>query len=467
MRIKLSWLLCFTSLFIETSPICAEPITLYVDKKTKQVFTEAGPNRVKLDARIMTEGDVEEVVAARSISTTPAAAQVPDTLPASSKGPVKKEWYDRLSVRGYTQFRSTFLNDDDKVKWYHPADRTVAPDQTFNIRRGRLILSGDAAEHLFLYVQPEMNASPSDGDFSTQLRDMYGDIALDDKKESRIRIGQSKVPFGFVNLQSSQNRLAMERPDALNSAAEGERDIGAFYYWAPKEIRERFGSLVRDGLKGSGDYGVFALGAYNGQGLNRSDSNDSPHVIARASYPFKFDNGQIFEPGIQAYAGKFVPRTREISIDGSEELTTPKFNPNGIQDKRAGISAVLYPQPFGFEAEWNIGKGPELSSDYTTIEEKSLHGGYILANYRIKTESGADLFPFARWQYYDGGRKFGRNSPHSSVNEFDIGVEFAPWKEVEFTAMYTYSKERTNTNDFSYGTLQDESRVAVQAQINY
>jgi hypothetical protein len=81
----------------------------------------------------------------------------------------------------------------------------------------------------------------------------------------RLRVGQSKVPFGFENLQSSQNRLTLDRNDALNSAVANERDLGAFFYWAPSKIRERFAMLVKDGYKGSGDYGVFAFGVYNGQ----------------------------------------------------------------------------------------------------------------------------------------------------------------------------------------------------------
>jgi hypothetical protein len=42
------------------------------------------------------------------------------------------------------------------------------------------------------------------------------------------------------------------------------KDLGAFF-WAPSKIRERFAMLVKDGYKGSGDYGVFAFGVYNGQ----------------------------------------------------------------------------------------------------------------------------------------------------------------------------------------------------------
>jgi phosphate-selective porin len=37
-----------------------------------------------------------------------------------------------------------------------------------------------------------------------------------DTKKFRLRVGQSKVPFGFENLQSSQNRLTLDRNDALN-----------------------------------------------------------------------------------------------------------------------------------------------------------------------------------------------------------------------------------------------------------
>jgi hypothetical protein len=51
-----------------------------------------------------------------------------------------------------------------------------------------------------------------------QIRDAYFDLSFDAKKEYRVRIGQSKVPYGFENL-SSQNRLTLDRNDALNSAS--------------------------------------------------------------------------------------------------------------------------------------------------------------------------------------------------------------------------------------------------------
>jgi hypothetical protein len=46
-------------------------------------------------------------------------------------------------------------------------------------------------------------------------------LSFDTKKIS-FKSRQSKVPFGFENLQSSQNRLTLDRNDALNSAANEE-----------------------------------------------------------------------------------------------------------------------------------------------------------------------------------------------------------------------------------------------------
>jgi hypothetical protein len=75
--------------------------------------------------------------------------------------------------------------------------------------------------------------------------------------------------------------LTLDRNDALNSAVANERDLGAFFYWAPSKIRERFAMLVKDdGYKGSGDYGVFAFG-YTMETSNRTEGNRNLHVVTR------------------------------------------------------------------------------------------------------------------------------------------------------------------------------------------
>lgn len=455
----------------------SEPLELFMDVKSKQLFAEPGPGRVSLGKFVPAEeaATKEEVKKVETIATHPPAPSISSTpnaatVTAASNAQPGKNWADKISLRGYTQFRQTSLfddeDDDGKAGWFHPADRSVSEDASFIIRRARLIFSGDVTDHLYIYIQPELNASPGEGDFSVQLRDAYGDIAFDEKKEWRIRAGQSKVPYGFVNLQSSQNRLTLERAEAINNAVETERDVGMFLMWAPAEIRERFRHLVSSGLKGSGDYGVFATGVYNGQGPNRSDQNGEFYSVARMTYPFKFANGQFFEPGIQGYIGNFVPRTSSVTLDDGTKVTPTWDDPDGVRDQRAALTAVLYPQPFGFETEWNIGKGPGLSDDYSTIDEQNIKGGYILANYKLDLNSGT-YFPFVRWQYLDGGRKFARNAPEAQLNEWDFGVEWSPWKEIELTAQYSYTRKRTNTNEFAYGAIESAHRLGLQLQWNY
>jgi hypothetical protein len=384
------------------------------------------------------------------------------------EGAVKKalagKWYERLGLRGYTQFRFTQVGEGEGPSLEVPADRSVNENESFLIRRGRFVVSGDVSNHLALYAQADFNGSTGAADYSLQMRDLYADVNLDANKAFRIRLGQSKVPYGWVNMQSSQNRAPFERPDALNSAVEGERDLGVYLMWASPAIRQRYRDLVSQGLKGSGDYGSVAVGLYSGQGLNRSDQNGEPHVVARWAYPFELANGQFFELGVQGYHGKYVTTTHAITSSGL--TVTPQKPADGIVDERVALTAVWYPQPFGMEAEWNIGRGPELSDDLLSITRKSLQGGYVQVAYR-NAAGTASLFPFVRWQRYDGGRKFARNSPHMDINELDFGVELARWTELELTMSYTRTFERTRTGVFPYETSRDANRFGFQVQWNY
>jgi hypothetical protein len=392
-------------------------------------------------------------------------AQVAKQADDVVKKALANKWYEKIGLRGYTQFRVSEVRQGEGPDLEVPADRSVNPTESMIIRRGRLVFSGDATEHLYVYAQTDFNGSPGTGDFALQMRDLYADINLDTHKAWRVRLGQSKVPYGWANMQSSQNRAPFERPDAINSAVEGERDYGAYLMWAAPEARRRFRDLTALGLKGSGDYGVVAVGVFNGQGLNRPDQNGDPHVMARASYPFKLNSGQFFEVGVQGYYGKFVTQTQAIGAGGT--TITPTRDDQGSTDERVGFTGVWYPQPIGVETEWNFGRGPELSADLTRVETHSLQGGYVQVNYRKAGPGARSLFPFTRWQYFDGARKFARNAPREKVNEIDLGLEFAHWAELELTAVWTHTFERTRTSAFPYDQSRGANRVGFQAQWNY
>jgi hypothetical protein len=389
-----------------------------------------------------------------TIKTEPKTAPTEQTSKPSES---KKHWFEAISIRGYGQIRyNRFLETNPDLNC-EQCDRSWGKGGGLFIRRLRVILYGNVHERVYVYIQPDFASSASaTGLHFGQLRDAYFDLALDKNKEFRLRFGQSKVPFGFENMQSSQNRLALDRNDALNSAVSNERDLGVFFFWAPKKIRKRFSDLVNDGLKGSGDYGVFAFGIYNGQTANRPEANDNQHMVARLTYPFQFKNGQILEAGIQGYTGNYVVTslTKNVTMEKAEFL-----------DQRAAASIILYPQPFGFQAEYNIGTGPEYNVDSNKVMQTELMGGYAMINYMLKIKNQV-IFPFVKYQMYDGGKKHELDARSYNVNELEIGFEWQPIKNFEFVAMYTMSERR-----FEDAVLKDNKQkgnlLRLQAQFNF
>ena len=120
----------------------------------------------------------------------------------------------KMNIRGYVQLRNTAMLGGDKgVNLW--SDRSVGDDQSLNnqdhnflIRRARIIFSGDVGDRLSYYIQPDFASSVGGtsnsnsngaGNFA-QLRDAYGDVYITKDRVHRIRVGQSKVPYGFENL---------------------------------------------------------------------------------------------------------------------------------------------------------------------------------------------------------------------------------------------------------------------------
>ncbi|BFG70638.1 OprO/OprP family phosphate-selective porin [Sediminibacterium sp. KACHI17] len=382
-----------------------------------------------------------------------------EAVKSTSKPTTEKKWFENFSIRGYVQARYNRLLETNPNLGNEQGDRSWGKGGGFFLRRMRVILFGQISKQVYFYIQPDFASSASSTNLHYgQLRDAYFDLGVDKKNEFRFRIGQSKIPYGFENMQSSQNRLPLDRNDALNSAVANERDIGAFFYWAPTEQRELFSSLVRDGLKGSGDYGVFAFGVYNGQTANRPEQNDKLHVVTRFSYPMKIGD-QIIEPGIQAYTGQYVVTRDQISAG-------TKFRADrNYLDQRAAATFVLYPKPFGILTEYTIGKGPEFNPATDSIETRSLHGGYITLSYMLKNKEQVYI-PFIRAQYYNGGKKHELDARSHRVRELEIGVEWQPVKQFELVAMYTISSRRYE--DFTLqNNLQRGNLLRLQAQINF
>lgn len=368
-------------------------------------------------------------------------------------------WYENLKIRGYMQLRYNRLLETNPDLGCEQCDRSWGDNGGFFFRRIRIIFYGQIHPRVFLYIQPDFASSASStGLHFAQIRDAYFDVGLDKSNEFRFRIGQSKVPFGFENMQSSQNRLPLDRHDAMNSAVSNERDIGIFFYWAPKKIRDRFAMLVNEGYKGSGDYGVFGFGAYNGQLANKPELNNNSHLVMRLTYPFEY-KGQIFEPSIQAYTGMY---TLDKSLVSAGVAHAHNYT---YTDKRIAVTSVLYPRPFGFQAEYNWGVGPEYNKFTNTIETAPLQGGYVTLNARLEIKDQL-IYPFIRMQYYEGGKKHERDARSYKVNEYEFGLEWLPYKNFEIVAMYTFSSRRYE-DALKPDNKQVGSLLRIQLQVNF
>lgn len=348
----------------------------------------------------------------------------------------EKAWYERYTIRGYAQFRYNRLYASNDELGNRLGDTANVKDNSFSIRRARLVVSGDVTKFLAIYLQADFAGADA------KMRDWYGDIFLDDDRTIRFRLGQQKIPYGWENMQSSQNRAPLDRSDAINSGVPSERDLGLMLYWEPKRIRALFKYLVDSGLKGSGDYGVVGFGLYNGQTLNTDDKNGQPHVVARVTYPFTLGS-QILELGAAGYLGKF-------------DVPAETGSAGNFRDMRVEAQLILYPQPIGFQAEYNIGKGPELDLSTDTVEVQNLQGGYAMLIARV-----GDFFPYARASYYDGGLKHFVLAPHSVVKELVVGTEWQFKKVLELTAEVDVASRELD------GVKETGTLVRLQAQINY
>jgi Phosphate-selective porin O and P len=480
----------------------AYAIDLYVDTKTKQIYAEPGIGRELMGsfeqvtpsksgyskhdgthANGIENAELQEIKRDLELKANEIKA-LEEHVVANREEKAKNDekWFNKINIRGYTQLRYNQPISGDRVPGDDPELRSVGDsgiknNSSFTFRRVRLVFSGDINDYVSLYIQPDFASSLSstiDNQNFAQLRDAYADLAFDKKHEYRIRAGQSKVPFGWENLQSSQNRLTLDRADALNSAVPSERDLGLFAYWSPEHVQKLWKDLSKKGLKTSGDYGILGLGIYNGQGLNRNETNDDLYVVAHSTYPIELGflgypfHGQVLEVGADYINGKFDVPTGDMTVfnTGADLVgadiaaTRPS---GGVREERYAVHAVLFPQPFGLQAEWNWGKGATLNPEGTgSIERRSLNGGYVQAMYKIDhvfREDGV-LIPYVKWQTYSGAWKAANNSPYTRVDEVEAGVEYQIMKALEVTLAYS-TMDRTNVANLGQASG-DLARMQVQ-----
>lgn len=394
------------------------------------------------------------------------AAASPEAKPAEKR----KAWYEKLQIRGYTQLRVNEIVSGPKTapagisRLRSVQDSGINENGNFSIRRARLVVQGDISNRVSLYMQGDLSAAVNNQSGSEprqnffQMRDAYADVFLDKKKMLKLRLGQSKVPFGWENLQSSSNRIPLDRTDAINAPVPGERDIGAVLYYTPPKVQKIWDELNHEGQKLFGNYGAFAVGVYNGQGTNRTERSGGLMTVAMATMPFRLDgiglDGQVAEFGFTAMRNQVRPEVR------SGGVSTLAYDDNHVS-----IHGMIYPRPFGIQSEWTFGTGPQWDAASASIKSKRATGGYVMAMYRMPETPVGQIIPFARWQKYRGGWKGATNAPRLETDEYEVGVEWLPMKELEVTLNYA-NVTRNEADERRTGRAKGDL-IRAQVQWNY
>ncbi|MEY4704151.1 MAG: hypothetical protein RL042_347 [Nitrospirota bacterium] len=337
-------------------------------------------------------------------------------------------WYERIRISGYTQFRISTGPTDGKMSIPQGDSNATHHPREFYFRRIRLVFQGQVSERLAFFLQ---GAFEGDGQLTSnrEIIDAYGDYYLTKDKVHRLRVGMHRVPNSFDTYRSSTNRQELDRHESVQSGAPGERDLGIAYYWSPKVAQERFAQLAAY-HNGPGDYGVFGVMVYNGQGRNKAELNGDKHVGVRLAYPFELPNGRLLETGVMAFRGIY-----SVTGAGSPTSVTSAAKCQDALNKEGGcdvndqrITAYLWtpPQPWGLLAEGTIGRNAKRNALNNTIEEASLRGGYVQGYYTWQYSDVAQLTPYVRYGEYYGGIKSIAGAPDGQSRTWNFGLVWEP-----------------------------------------
>ncbi len=355
-------------------------------------------------------------------------------------------WYERITMFGYGMFRyNPTMSTTAPISDYH--DASVGNNQGFFFRRIRWVVTGQVSDHVAFFIQPDLATNIAGNPYVLSMRDAYGDWMFDKDKEYRLRVGLQRVACSFDNWQASRVRMAIDRADSTNSCQQSERDTGLSFMWSPKIAQYRYKQMLDYGY-GPGDYGVFWVGVYNGQGANAGEQNADKHVGARLSWPLELPGGRLMEVGMNAQYGMFNVNMGTAGAVGSTTLFSVNQSGNtqarNFRDERLNWYAYYPPQPWGFIAEFAVGRTPNRN-ERGVVETSHLIGGYGQVHYQWKYSDVALANFFVRYDRYQGGLKFVTGAPNDDMYQLEAGVAWQPDPQWEFTIAYDYMA-RPNTN---------------------
>lgn len=272
---------------------------------------------------------------------------------------------------------SGFIN----VRYQYSAESGNA--NGFDIRRARLDFKGDMAAKLDYRFQVEFAGTP-------KILDAYLRYRID--RCFNLQVGEFKIPFSIENayapstLETVDNSMAISRlcnyADISGIAANG-RYLGVMFY----------GGFIKKNGYNLIDY---AVGVFNGYGINIKDNNKSKDFSGRLT----------------------ISPLQHLSFAGSYYYG--RYGKEGETHGRMRAGAKWEDSRLLFRSEYIYGKTGGVESD----------GVYAVAGYFVHPK----FQPVLRYDY------FLQDKSRSSTAETDysVGLNYYPIKVLRFSANYTY-----------------------------
>ncbi len=244
-------------------------------------------------------------------------------------------------------------------EWYVHDDHAK---DNFKHRRLEVGLGGKLEDHLLWKVQIDPSLVQEDNTTRSILKDAY--VGYDDIPHHVIQLGQYKIPITEEGFRSSAKIDTIER-SFIGRTFGDKRDIGVM-------------------ALGTWKYADYQLGVFNGEGPNKSDTNDQKDLAGRfVLKPFP-DNASL--KGFQVGSSFYVRPT----------------NKTASEKKRIGAEARYENGPFSLKSEFMKGQDAAVPEN----------GWYVQTGY----------FFHPQWQAIAKYEGFDPNERKDDDREYDTTV---------------------------------------------
>lgn len=277
-----------------------------------------------------------------------------------------------LKLEGYTQVRYTHWEKN--------------PDG-FRIRRARVGLSGEILRNINYSLQVETAKSP-------YLLDAR--IGINFSPQTELIFGQFKVPFSLENLTPTSALDTINRSQTVEKLCPS-RDIGSA------------GRDMGATLNGKYSWIEYALGIFNGSGINKTDDNDQKDIAVRlVVYPVS-----SLALGLSYYDGKY----------NFYSGTSPE-----IRD-RTGVDMIFAQGPLSVKGEYIFARDGQTDRYGWYVQ-----GGYYLMPEKIQT--------IVKYDSYDRNRDI----QGDRIDVVTLGLNWFFSKKTKLQINYEYHGEESKTD---------------------